>query len=130
MAEDGSFDYSSEMKEYYTSQEVAQEYYEAYSDMGNWRHRLIAERERNTIKSFLSDIPCESVIDIPTGTGKLAPVFAETGSTVLACDISEEMLDVAMIEFSEHDVEDVRFEVCDAEDASTTIDETFDVAVC
>lgn len=129
MSDDESLDYSEEMKEHYKSDSVAQEYHEAYSDDGNWRHNLIANRERNAVASLLKKVPNDSVLDIPTGTGKLAPVFAETGSTVVACDISENMLNIAEAEYDRHGVSDARFQVCDAEEISSTLDGRFDVAI-
>lgn len=130
MSDDRSFDYTSEMKEYYKSDDVAEEYHEAFSNGGSWRHRLIADRERNAVKSLLAKVPHETVLDIPAGTGKLAPVFADVDSSVLACDISENMLRVAESEYDRCGVEDVRYQISDAERVTDTIDETFDVAVC
>ncbi|WP_224333817.1 class I SAM-dependent methyltransferase [Haloprofundus halobius] len=130
MSDERTFDYSSEMKDYYKSDEVAENYHEAFSNEGHWRHRLIASRERQTIKNLINKVPNASVLDIPTGTGKLAPVFAETGSSVLACDISENMLQVAESEYERTGVENARFQICDAEGITNTLDESFDVAVC
>lgn len=129
MNNDRSFDYSSEMREYYRSDEVAEEYHRAFSDGGSWRHRLIANRERKAVRSLLLKVPHESVLDIPTGTGKLAPVFDDVGSSVLACDISENMLRVAESEYDRAGV-DAQFGICDAEAITGTIDESFDVAIC
>lgn len=129
MTDKRNFEYSSEMKEYYKSEDVATEYHEAFSDDGNWRHKLIANRERDAIKTLLHKVPHDTVLDIPTGTGKLAPVFAETRSNVLACDISENMLRIAESEYERADVSDARFQICDAEEITETIDESFDVAV-
>ena len=129
MSNDNSLNYSEEMKTHYKSDSVAKEYHEAYSEDGNWRHRLIANRERNAVKSLLQKVPNESVLDIPTGTGKLAPVFAETGSTIVACDISKDMLNIAKAEYDRHDVSDVHFLVCDAEEISDMLNKRFDIAV-
>lgn len=129
MTDDKPLNYSDEMKEHYKSDSVAEEYHEAYSEGGSWRHNLIANRERNAVASLLNKVPNDYVLDIPTGTGKLAPVFADTGSSVVACDISENMLNIAEAEYDRHDVLDSRFQVCDAEEISTTFDERFDVAV-
>ncbi|RNJ27095.1 class I SAM-dependent methyltransferase [Halosegnis longus] len=129
MSNGNSLDYSEEMKEHYKSDSVAEEYHEAYTEDGNWRHNLIANRERNAVASLLKKVPTDSILDIPTGTGKLAPVFAETGSTVTACDISENMLNIAEAEYDRHGVSDARFQVCDAEEISETLDERFNVAI-
>lgn len=130
MRDEHDFDYSSEMKEHYKSDDVAEDYHKAFSDDGSWRHQLIANRERNAVSTLLERVPNSTVLDIPTGTGKLAPVFAEHGSNVLACDISENMLEVAEAEYESAGVDESRFRVCDAEEITDTIDESFDVAVC
>ncbi len=119
MSKDDRLDYSEEMKEHYKSD----------SEGGSWRHNLIANREQKTVSALLNKVPNDSVLDIPTGTGKLAPVFAKTGSSVVACDISENMLNIAEAEYDRNGVSDARFQVCDAEDISSTIDERFDVAI-
>lgn len=129
MSDDKPLNYSEEMKEHYKSDSVAEEYHEAYSEGGSWRHNLIANRERNAVAALLNKVPHDSVLDIPTGTGKLAPVFADTGSSVVACDISENMLTIAEAEYDRHGVLESRFQICDAEEISTTLDERFDVAV-
>ncbi|WP_247729250.1 class I SAM-dependent methyltransferase [Halovivax limisalsi] len=130
MPEEDAFDYASEMKEYYRSEEVASSYHDAYGEDGHWRHRLIASRERAVVESLVSAVPCETVLDLPTGTGKLAPVFAETGSAVLACDISEAMLGRAEREYARAGVVNRRFAVCDATSVSEVVGNRFDVAVC
>ncbi len=129
MSDDRSFDYLSEMKDHYKSDEVAEEYHEAFSGDDSWRHRLIADRERDAVKTLLMEVPHETVLDIPTGTGKLAPVFADAGSSVIACDISRNMLKIAEAEYDQHGVSNTRFQICDAEAISETLDERFDVAI-
>lgn len=128
--DDRDFDYTSEMKNHYKDSDVAEEYHKSHKEDGPWRHRLIANRERTTVKSLLKEVPHQSALDIPTGTGKLAPVFAETGTSVLACDVSEAMLERAHREFSDNNVKNVRFQICDAEAITETVEEKFDVAVC
>ena len=130
MEEKNSFNYESEMKEYYKSDEIAEEYDLAFSDDGSWRHWVIANRERTTVRLLLRRVPHDTVLDIPAGTGKLAPVFAELGASVLACDISEYMLRIARTEYDQAGIGDVHFRICDAERVSKVIDRTFDVAVC
>lgn len=124
------FQYGTEMKEYYQSDEVAVEYHEAFSKRGSWRHRVIANRERETVRTLLQQIPHDTVLDIPTGTGKLAPVFAELGSVITACDISESMLHLARSEYDRVGLSNTQFRVCDIERVSEVLEETFDVAVC
>lgn len=130
MAKNNTFDYGSDMKEYYKSDHMANEYHEAFSEQGSWRHRIIADRERKAVKTLLNRVPHGKVLDIPTGTGKLAPVFATSHSSVMACDISENMLRVAESEFTRAGHQAARFQVCDAEQIAETLNETFDVAVC
>jgi len=124
------FDYKSKMKEYYKSDKIANEYHKAFSDSGYWHHRVIAKRERRTVQALLRRVPHGTVLDIPTGTGKLAPVLAELGSSVLACDISESMLEIAKEEYNRVGARKINFKVCDAEKASRKVKGEFDVAVC
>lgn len=130
MGKDTTFDYNSDMKAHYRSDETAEEYHESFSSRGSWRHRVIANRERNAVHTLLRRVPHATVLDIPAGTGKLAPVFAASGSAVTACDISESMLRIAKSEYDRADISDVKFEVCEAEKISETLRKTFDVAIC
>lgn len=123
--------YESEMKEYYKHDEVAGGYHRAFDErQGRWRHRVIAGRERKVVADLLAGIPHGSILDIPTGTGKLAPVFNRMNATVMACDISGNMLALARKEFERRGAANVRYRICDAERLTETIEETFDVAVC
>jgi len=130
MKDNSVFDYTSEMKEYYKYDEIAKKYHSAFSEDGSWRHRIIANRERKAVHSLLKRVPNDTVLDIPTGTGKLAPVLSKMTSEVWACDISEQMLCVAEDEYDRVGHESVQFQVCDAERASEILDKQFDVAVC
>lgn len=130
MSEDTSFDYISDMKEYYRSDDAAKKYQADFSDRGSWRHRIIANRERSVVRTLLRRVPHGEVLDIPTGTGKLAPVFAESGSDVVACDISESMLQTAKSEYHHLGPSNVQFQICDAEKISETLERGFDIAVC
>lgn len=116
MSDDTPLNFSEEMKECYRSDSVGEEYHEAYSEGGSWRDKLIANRERNAGGSLLQKVPHNSILDIPSGTGKLAPVFAQTGSTVVACAIFENMLNIAETEYDRHGLSDARFRICDAGD--------------
>ncbi|MEX2600150.1 MAG: class I SAM-dependent methyltransferase [Balneolaceae bacterium] len=128
MTKKEEFDYQTEMKEYYKSDQVAAKYHQAYKE--SLRARMIAKYERKAVYSLLKKVPHSFVLDIPTGTGKLASVFKKSASRVLACDISDQMLKIAKNEFRSVDHDNVAFQVCDAEKISDTIDESFDVAVC
>lgn len=128
MAEDSL--YREEMKDHYRSDEVAQQYDEAFSEEGSFRHRLVARRERRTVTTLLQQVPHDTVLDIPAGTGKLAPVFDRAGASVLACDVSPQMLRFARERYARREYADVQFVACDAESVASVLDERFDVAVC
>ncbi len=130
MSKKRSFDYVSKMKEHYKSDKIADEYHKAFTDSGSWRHQVIANCERKAVETLLHRVPHDTVLDIPTGTGKLAPVFKGMGSSVVACDISKNMLDIAGYEYERVGHSDVYFQVCDAEDIKPHIGKSFDVAVC
>lgn len=124
------FEYESDMKNYYKSDEVAQKYFEAYNSKLNFRGRFIAFFERRSVHQFLVQIPNSTLLDIPTGTGKLAPVFKKIDANVMACDISKQMLDIAKMEFDKCGLNQADFKVCDAEKINETLNQKFDVAVC
>jgi 2-polyprenyl-3-methyl-5-hydroxy-6-metoxy-1,4-benzoquinol methylase len=92
--------------------------------------RLVAARERRLVRRYLVRVPKATVIDIPTGTGKLAEIFRDFGAKVMACDISENMLNVARKTYGQLGYGDVRFRICDAESLNHTLKERFDAAVC
>lgn len=129
-----AFDYQRDTRAHYQSDQVAQRYHEAYTgkirSFKAVRVRLVARWERKTVDRFLSKIPHETILDLPTGTGKLAPIFARRGSRVTACDISENMLDIARQVYRNLDYDSVEFTVCDAEHAAGISGQPFDVAVC
>jgi len=120
--------YRDEMKDHYRSEEIASEYDEAFSQE-SFRHQLLADRERKTVLKLLRQIPNANVLDIPAGTGKLAPVFKQTESSVVACDISPQMLRLARERYLRLSYTSVDFVVFDAERISC-LDIPFDVSVC
>lgn len=127
------FDYEKRTRDNYKSDELAESYHGAFSEARGWRalrFRLVARWERATVDRFLSRVPAQSVLDIPAGTGKLAPVFQARGLDVTACDVSENMLRVAQREYESRGYERVGFQVCDAAKIRETLDRDFDVAVC
>ena len=82
-----NFDYERDTKDHYKRAEVATEYHAAFtSDRGwkAWRHRVVADGERDAVRRMLARVPHARVLDLPCGTGKLAPVFAGLGSSVTA----------------------------------------------
>lgn len=97
---------------------------------GAVRGRTVTWAERRGVRAFLTRVPNERVLDIPSGTGKLAPVFHTVGCSVVAADISREMLTIGRQEFRKAGHNDVEFVICDAEDVSSVLDDDFAVTVC
>jgi 2-polyprenyl-3-methyl-5-hydroxy-6-metoxy-1,4-benzoquinol methylase len=128
-----AFDYQQETKSHYQSTEVADAYHAAFAGAGGWRTvrgRVVAARERAVVARFLQRIPHGRILDLPAGTGKLAPVFAALGAAVVACDVSAAMLEIARREYPAAGCADVDFRICDAEEITRTVGQRFDVAVC
>ena len=127
------FKYQQKTKEYYQSTDVATAYHAAFAGGGGWRTlraRTVAARERKVVTEFLERIPHSRILDLPAGTGKLAPVFAALGGSVVACDISASMLEIARREYPAAGCSNATFRVCDAEQITGTLQQRFDVAVC
>ena len=120
--------------EYYQSEQVAARYNQAFTSGWSPKHlrlRYLARKERNIVEKFLTRIPCARVLDVPCGTGKLAPVFKSLGLKVTACDISPYMLDVAKQTFLDQQIENAEFLVGDAESITEQVGRNqFDVVVC
>jgi ubiquinone/menaquinone biosynthesis C-methylase UbiE len=130
---DDDFDYETHTREYYQNDETAGEYHEAFTDstgLNGLRFRLVASRERAALKASLQQISHDRILDIPAGTGKLAPVFSSLESSVVAADVSKAMLAIAREEYRSRDYGNVSFVCTDAETISRTIDDDFDVVVC
>jgi 2-polyprenyl-3-methyl-5-hydroxy-6-metoxy-1,4-benzoquinol methylase len=129
-----TFDYQRDTREYYQNAAVATAYHAGFAGAGGgWRtlrFRAVADRERAAIAAFLRRVPHRRILDLPAGTGKLAPVFAALGGSVVACDIAGAMLEIAQQEYAAAGCVDADFRICDAERLTATIDERFDVAVC
>src|SRR5690606_36619467 len=99
--------YEDDTRSYYKSDRKAKEYHAWFTnDKGikGWRFRFIAEKERQAVGRSMEAVPKERVIDVPTCTGKMAPVFRRFGSKVLACDVSENMLSIAKETYREEAV--------------------------
>ena len=128
-----AFDYERETRTRYQSDDVASRYHRNYTqDYGlrGIRSRIIASAERRTVSEMLASVPHKAVLDVPTGTGKLAPVFAKFKSSVWACDVSPNMLDVARSEFERFGCDSVQFSVEDASDLGNFEPNQFDAVVC
>lgn len=127
------FDYERETRRFYEDAAVARAYHESFTRPEGWRglrFAFIARRERRAVAALLRRVPARRVIDIPTGTGKMAPLFADSAHHVLACDVSEQMLTIARGTYLESGVEDVAFQVVDLACASSAITEPYDLTIC
>lgn len=127
------FNYDRDTRSFYRNRRVAREYHETFAQPTGWeglRFRFIAARERRVVAKLLARVPHGTVLDIPTGTGKMAQVFAEAESNVTACDVSPAMLEIAEKTYEELGHEEVSFSVVDLEEAARVLDATFDVTVC
>ena len=128
-----TFDYEEKTKDHYKDSKVAKRYHEAFASEGglsSFRSRFIARRERRITQRLLRRIPHKTVIDIPAGTGKMAPVYSTLGSTVFVCDISEEMLEIAVTTYAEAGCDVADCQVVDLENASSSIAHAADALVC
>jgi ubiquinone/menaquinone biosynthesis C-methylase UbiE len=80
---------SKKMLTHYTGN-IARGYDARRSGQIKWR------REQEILAEIIGALPVgSSVIDIPCGTGRLFPFFAERSVKVMALDISEDMINVA-----------------------------------
>jgi SAM-dependent methyltransferase len=128
-----NFDYERDTRTFYQDEATAQRYHDMFMPRSGWRNfpsRVVARRERLVVKDMLERVPHRRALDIPSGTGKLAGVFASLGSRVLASDISPSMLKRAEAEFSRVGHPDVSFQVADAAELDEFADAAFDVVVC
>jgi protein-L-isoaspartate O-methyltransferase len=128
-----AFNYERDTKQHYQSAEIASTYHAAFAVPGGWRTlpaRVVAARERAVVAQFLDRVPHRRILDLPAGTGKLAPVLAGLGSWIVACDIASPMLEIARQAYAAAGASDATFRICDAEQVTTTLNERFDVAVC
>ena len=90
---------------------------------------LLAERQAEVLTSFGGDLRNQRVVDVGTGTGRVARVFAAAGAHVTGVDASEAMLAVAARRAADrHDGLSITFLRGDAH-ALDFPDRSFDVAV-
>lgn len=126
-------DYRSRTRDHYKSAKVAAAYHRAFSVDRSWRavrFRLQAWAERTIVRSFCTLVRHDRVIDIPAGTGKLAPVLVELGSHVTCCDVSESMLALARAEYANRGYKNVEFIICDAEQVPIVLQGKADLTIC
>lgn len=93
----GTDGYEWNTKHRYQSLGYAEHYtarYAARSRLRDWYPRFVTGRERAGVDQLMSRIheDVRTVLDIPAGTGKLAPVHANYCYAVIAADVSAEML--------------------------------------
>jgi ubiquinone/menaquinone biosynthesis C-methylase UbiE len=113
-----AFDYESSTKHAYKDRTVADEYHAAFTEAVTWktfRAHFIAKREQRIIREFLDRAQPKKALDIPCGTGKLAPVFAGRQCSVVAADISPDMLEIARVGYGRELGDRATFELCDIE---------------
>lgn len=79
----------------YKERQIAENYdRERFSDLPG---RVFDKAEKRALRKVLGSLPHDSLIlDVPTGTGRLAETILDMGHRVVGVDISQAMLDVAM----------------------------------
>lgn len=98
---------------------------DAYSKSG-----ILSNKDHlNLIIDLASPEESDSVLDIATGNGFLAFEFAEKVSRVIGCDMTEDMLDIAESIRKDRELDNVSFEVMDAESLRFE-DGSFDIVSC
>lgn len=110
-------------EQYYQDESIAQEY--DTKRFGSRGGKYIRRVEREAYLDLLGDVEGKTVLDVATGTGRLALDLAERGADVTGVDISQEMLDVAEQKAEERDL-DITWEQMDAEDLDVD-DDAFDI---
>jgi ubiquinone/menaquinone biosynthesis C-methylase UbiE len=84
---------------------------------GNFRQRFIAGRERSAVSKLLKGLAVRSALDIPAGTGKLAPILVgKYALEATIADISPDMLALAEQAYRAEGAGrgEIRSVVCDA----------------
>ncbi len=128
------FDYEKDTRGHYQDATIAAKYHRWHSDWRdprNWRHLAVAAAERRAVARLLARaMPISTAIDVPTGTGKLAPVFARFGVKVTAVDVSAEMLELAKLEYTSAGTATAAFCVGDITKLGESVPEKHDACVC
>ena len=89
---------------------------------------LVAETQAEVLANFVGRISGRRILDVGTGTGRAALLFARGGARVTGIDASEEMLTVAR-QRAEQEGFTVHFQRGDAHELPFH-DRSFEVAVC
>lgn len=127
------FNYERETLNAYKDQDTARSYFESYEQatgLKAYRFKVVAEGERAAVRELLAMVPAESILDIPCGTGKLAPVFAAKQYRIVASDISPQMMEFARAAYARAGCSKVEFEVADASALPEAFKGAFDLVVC
>jgi ubiquinone/menaquinone biosynthesis C-methylase UbiE len=90
--------------------------------------RLVADTQASVLTNFVGNVKGRRMLDVGTGTGRAARLFARGGAAVTAVDASAQMLAVARQRAASDGVA-IRFLPGDAH-ALQFFDRSFDVAVC
>jgi len=90
---------------------------------------LIASSQAKTLSDFVGRIQHRRILDVGTGTGRAALLFARGGARVTAVDASEQMLAVARHRAESEGLHSVKFQVGDVH-ALDFQDRSFDVVCC
>src|SRR5436309_6641385 len=90
---------------------------------------LLAGAQAKTLSDFVGRIQHRRILDVGTGTGRAALLFAHGGARVTAIDASEQMLEVARARADEQGIRSVRWALGDAH-ALDFADRGFDVVCC
>ena len=90
---------------------------------------LVASSQAKTLSDFVGRVQHRRILDVGTGTGRAALLFAHGGARVTAIDASEQMLEVARARADEQGIASVRWGLGDAH-ALDFADRSFDVVCC
>ncbi len=90
---------------------------------------LVASSQAKTLSDFVGRIQHRRILDVGTGTGRAALLFAHGGARVTAVDASPQMLDVARARAKEQGIHSVSFALGDAH-ALDFAARSFDVVCC
>lgn len=90
---------------------------------------LVAASQAKTLSDFAGTVQDRRILDVGTGTGRAALLFARGGARVTAVDASEQMLEVARARAEEQGVRGISFGVGDAH-ALDYADRGFDIVCC
>lgn len=127
------FNYNKQTAEKYKNREIASTYHQQFTSPQNSKDILssfVARYEKKAIKKLLNHCgKISSVIDLPAGTGKLAPILIPFNFQITSCDISEEMLQIAKEVYQNQDYKKVQFKIVDLQFAVNHLDR-HDLMIC